>query len=64
VTLYESEELWNRLSQSGIEKTRALYSIEVARERLERLFNNQHVQAAEVLSQSLKQRVPAVGISA
>ena len=56
VTLYESEELWNRLSQSGIEKTRALYSIEVARERLERLFNNQHVQAAEVLSQSLKQR--------
>src|SRR5436190_5287879 len=51
VTLYESPELWNRLSQNGIEKTRSLYSVEVARERLERLFNNQHVQ-------------PTVGISA
>jgi len=28
------------------------------------LFNNQHVQPAEVLSQSLKQRHPAAGISA
>jgi len=64
VTLYESPELWNRLSQNGIEKTRSLYSAEVARERLERLFNNQHVQPAEVLSQRVKQRDPAVGISA
>src|SRR5437667_820758 len=64
VTLYESPELWNRLSQNGIAKTRSLYSTEVARERLERLFNNQHVQPAEVLSQSLKQRDPGVGISA
>jgi hypothetical protein len=31
---------------------------------LERLFNNQHVQSAEVSSESLKQRDPAVGISA
>jgi GT2 family glycosyltransferase/glycosyltransferase involved in cell wall biosynthesis len=64
VTLYESPELWNRLSQNGIAKTRSLYSTEVARERLERLFNNQHVQPPEVLSQSLKQRDPGVGISA
>jgi len=64
VTLYESPELWNRLSRNGIEKTRLLYSAEVARERLERLFNNQHVQPVEVLSESLKQRDPAVGISA
>jgi GT2 family glycosyltransferase len=64
VTLYESPELWNRLSQNGIEKTRSLYSVEVARERLERLFNNQHVQPAEVLSQSLRQHDPAVEISA
>src|SRR6058998_2493139 len=64
VTLYESPELWNRLSQNGIAKTRSLYSTEVARERLERLFNNQHVQPAEVLSQSLKQRDSAVGINA
>ena len=64
VTLYESPELWNRLSQNGIAKTRSLYSTEVARERLERLFNHQHVQPAEMLSQGLKQRDPGVGISA
>jgi len=64
VTLYESPELWNRLSQNGMEKTRSLYSAEIARERLERLFNNQHVRPAEVLSQSLKQRDPVVGINA
>jgi GT2 family glycosyltransferase/glycosyltransferase involved in cell wall biosynthesis len=64
VTLYESSELWNRLSQNGIEKTRSLYSVQVARERLERLFNNQHVEPAEVLSQRLKQPDPAAGISA
>ena len=64
VELYESEELWNRISENGIEKTRSLYSTEVAREKLERLFNNQHVRPPQVLSQSLKQRDPAVGISA
>jgi GT2 family glycosyltransferase/glycosyltransferase involved in cell wall biosynthesis len=64
VTLYQSPVLWNRLSQNGIEKTRSLYSIEVARKRLERLFNNQYVQPAEALSESLKQRDPAVGINA
>jgi glycosyltransferase involved in cell wall biosynthesis len=64
VTLYESPELWNRLSQNGIEKTRSLYSVQVARERLERLFNNQHAQPAEVPSQSLRQHDPAIGISA
>ncbi|PYS43907.1 MAG: glycosyl transferase family 2 [Acidobacteria bacterium] len=64
VTLYESPELWNRLSRNGIEKTRLLYSAEVAREKLERLFNNQHVEPAEVLPESLKQRDRVVGISA
>jgi len=64
IELYESEELWNRISENGIEKTRSLYSAEVARERLERLFNNQHAQPAEVLSQSLKQHEPTVGITA
>ena len=64
VTLYESPELWNRLSQNGVEKTRSLYSTEVARERLERLLNNQHGQPAERVSQSLEQIDPAVEISA
>jgi len=64
IELYESEDLWNRISENGIEKTRSLYSVEVAQERLERLFNNQHVRPAEVLSHSLKYRDPAVGMSA
>jgi glycosyltransferase involved in cell wall biosynthesis len=64
IALYESEELWNRISENGIEKTRSLYSAEVASEKLERLFNDQHVRSEEVLPQSLKQRDPAVGISA
>jgi len=64
VTLYESAELWNRLSQNGIAKTRSLYSAEGAREGLERLFNNQHVQPTDALSQRLKQRDPGVEISA
>jgi len=63
VTLYESRELWNRLSQNAVEKTRSLYSVEVARERLERLFNNEHVRPGEVPSQSLKQRDLTVGIT-
>ena len=63
LTLYESPELWNRLSQNGIEKTRSLYSVQVARERLERLFDNQHVQPPEVLSRSLRQHDPAVEIT-
>ena len=64
ITLYGSEGLWNRISENGIEKTRSLYSAEVAREKLKGLFNNQHLRPGEVLSQSLKQRDPAVGISA
>ena len=64
VELYESEKLWNRISENGIEKTRSVYSPEAAREKLERLFNNQRVRPAEVLPQSSKRRDHAVGISA
>jgi glycosyltransferase involved in cell wall biosynthesis len=32
---YESEELWNRLSENGIRKTHALYSADAARKKLE-----------------------------
>jgi GT2 family glycosyltransferase/glycosyltransferase involved in cell wall biosynthesis len=43
IELYESEELWNRLSANGVRKTRALYSIEAAREKLEALFSDEHI---------------------
>jgi glycosyltransferase involved in cell wall biosynthesis len=43
IELYESEELWNRLSENGIRKTRALYSVEAARENLKFLFSDEHL---------------------
>ena len=47
IELYESEQLWNRLSQNGIRKTRALYSIEAARKKLEFLFSDEHLRHAK-----------------
>jgi len=45
VELYESEELWNRLSENGIKKTKARYSVPAARKRLSRLFSDKHTRA-------------------
>jgi glycosyltransferase involved in cell wall biosynthesis len=42
IELYESEELWNRLSENGIRKTHALYSADAARKKLEFLFSDDH----------------------
>jgi len=43
IELYESEDLWNRLSENGLTKTRALYSSETARAKLECLLSDQHL---------------------
>ena len=42
IELYESEELWSRLSGNGLKKTRALYSTEAAHKKLEFLFSDDH----------------------
>ena len=42
IELYESEELWNRLSHNGIAKTLAFYSADTARNKLEILFSDDH----------------------
>jgi O-antigen biosynthesis protein len=47
IELYESEELWSRLSENGIRKTRALYSVDVARKKLEFLFSDEHLGRLE-----------------
>ena len=47
VELYESEQLWNRLSENGIRKTRALYSTDTARKKLELLFSDEHLRRLE-----------------
>jgi GT2 family glycosyltransferase/glycosyltransferase involved in cell wall biosynthesis len=43
IELYESEELWNRLSENGIRKTREFYSTDAARKKLEFLLSDQHL---------------------
>jgi len=47
VELYESEELWNRLSKNGLKKTKAQYSVPAARRRLSHLFNEKHKKVPE-----------------
>src|SRR5438876_4704490 len=53
IELYESEELWSRLSRNSIAKTRALYSVEAARERLSFLLSEEQINTAR------KVRTPA-----
>lgn len=51
IELYQSEELWNRISENGVKKTRALYSTDAARTKLEFLFSDAYLKSSE-LSQS------------
>lgn len=45
IELYESEDLWNRLSDNGLTKTRARYSTDAARAKLEYLLGDQHLSS-------------------
>src|SRR5436190_16100203 len=47
IELYESEDLWSRLSENGIKKTKARYSIPAARKRLSRLFSDKHTKVPQ-----------------
>jgi glycosyltransferase involved in cell wall biosynthesis len=47
IKLYQSEELWNRLSENGLRKTRILYSVQTARKKLETLFSDEHLRSLE-----------------
>src|SRR6476660_9379502 len=47
IDLYESEELWKRLSKNGISKSEELYSTDAAREKLEFLFSDRHLKSLE-----------------
>ena len=50
IELYESEELWTRLSENGIRKTRALYSPDAARKKIEFLFSDDHLWRSKELA--------------
>jgi O-antigen biosynthesis protein len=62
VELYESEELWTRLSENGVRKTSALYSTDAARKKLELLFSDEHLKSA-ARPATLKQTKIAVAAS-
>ena len=47
VTLYQSEELWERLSRNSVAKARAKYSVEVARAKLSALFSDEYLRALD-----------------
>ena len=47
IELYNSEDLWNRISENGIAKTRSLYSTDAARKKLELLFSDEHLRRLE-----------------
>jgi len=42
IELYESEDLWDRLSRNAVEKAKAMYSVSAARESLRQLFSDIH----------------------
>ncbi|TMP96143.1 MAG: glycosyltransferase [Verrucomicrobia bacterium] len=47
VELYESEELWNRLSENGIDKTKTHYSVSAVQKRLDHLFSDQSTEVPQ-----------------
>ena len=57
IKLYESEELWNCLSENGLRKTRGLYSAETARKKLETLFSDEHLKSLEQAASIIERRV-------
>ena len=61
VELYESEKLWNRLSENGIRKTEALYSTDAARKKLEVLFSDHHPESLK-RSADFQQAEIALGV--
>jgi O-antigen biosynthesis protein len=61
IELYESEELWKRLSENGIRKTRELYSPDAARKKLEILFSDEHLRR---FKQSPESAQPEIAIAA
>jgi GT2 family glycosyltransferase/glycosyltransferase involved in cell wall biosynthesis len=62
VELYESQELWSRLSENGIRKTRALYSAEAARRKLKFLFSDEYLNGLEQSSPFAEQELALTGM--
>jgi GT2 family glycosyltransferase/glycosyltransferase involved in cell wall biosynthesis len=61
IELYESEELWDTLSQNSIKETRASYSTDTASKKLELLFSDDHLRNAR---QSAAIEEPDIAVAA
>ena len=55
IELYQNEQLWNKISENGLNKTRALYSTDAARKKLEFLLSDAHLKSFDV-SQPIAER--------
>jgi O-antigen biosynthesis protein len=62
IQLYESKELWSRLSENGIRKTRTLYSAEAAREKLKFLFSDKHLNGLTPSPAVAEQELALTGV--
>jgi len=54
--IYDSEDLWNRLSKNGIKKTKLLYSKEAARKQLKRLLSDEHMNSSSAARIKVERR--------
>jgi GT2 family glycosyltransferase/glycosyltransferase involved in cell wall biosynthesis len=62
IELYQSEELWQRISRNALLKTNELFSCEAARRQLEQLLNDDHsrnLSPSSVLASTLRKPVTA-----
>jgi GT2 family glycosyltransferase/glycosyltransferase involved in cell wall biosynthesis len=50
IDLYQSEDLWRRLSGNSLKKTKSLYSADAATRKLSRLFSESHIAESTPLS--------------
>jgi glycosyltransferase involved in cell wall biosynthesis len=50
IDLYQSEDLWRRLSGNSLKKTKSLYSADAATRQLSRLFSERHIAESTPLS--------------
>ncbi|HEU0274441.1 MAG TPA: glycosyltransferase [Candidatus Udaeobacter sp.] len=61
--LYESEELWTRLSENGIKKTRELYSPDAARKKLDFLLSDEHLRRFNEPPQNSQPEIAIANVS-
>jgi O-antigen biosynthesis protein len=57
IEVYQSQELWDKVSRNGLEKTKASYSIAAAQKQLSLFFGDGHTRAPVSSGNSTAHRV-------